>query len=117
MDDDRETILNELRRIGLGDIWYPGAAGCAGAKVGFGGTPGPCQREVVAVALKRYRYPRPVTARVLLCVEHALLEDVVPITEDDRVELRRRRERESYWDRVRAHRLAGHRGHHEDLPS
>lgn len=101
---DREAVLEELRRNGLGDLWYPGEPGCAGAAIGFGGAPSPCQRDVVAAAPKRYRYPRPVTVRLLLCERHARLEAAEPLTADDLAELRCRRDRAAYWRRFRERR-------------
>lgn len=74
MPDPDDTVLRELAAIGLGRIFYPGHPGCAGSRIGFGGTPAPCTGPVTHTARHWYRYPRPAHwATLRLCRHHARL--------------------------------------------
>lgn len=109
---DRDALVAELHRRRLGVIMYPSNAGCAGAKLGFSGTPRACDLPVVAAAPKRYGGPKPHTGRVFLCEQHQVLEAAAPLTPGDRRELQRRKDSAAYWDKVRAANRARAGQHH-----
>jgi hypothetical protein len=76
------------------DLIYPGHPGCAGAAYGYGGTPRPCPAEPTGTVAHRYTHPRPHTARLYVCAEHADGEpDWRALDERDRAELEARRAR------------------------
>jgi hypothetical protein len=78
---DRDQVLAELAKLGLGDLLYSLNPGCAGARYPADSSPSQCPAHPTHSVVHAYRYPRVHRVRLLVCEQHARLgEDPQPIT-------------------------------------